>query len=263
MKRNFLLLTICLLITETISAQYTSGNLFMFGGTVSGPVKKVSITVKQHDDPSDTLTSVAFFDTNRNIVQTGYYRGKKFIIDGIYRYSDNNSCLHYQYNENGVEDTHYYKIYFNANGQELLKFGYWKDKLIRVDSMVYDTQSHLIAKYVSNYMERTPLLQTVYTYDSLGRIIKEQNIKTGEYYTVSYLTNGNYKKTINENGRTYTENYIVNKAGQLIECKSAGKKEKYSHYDKYGNWLKREVVLNTYTSTGLVGTTTERVIEYW
>ena len=115
--------------------------------------------------------------------------------------------------------------------QELLKFGYWKDKLIRVDSMVYDTQSHLIAKYVSNYLERTPLLQTVYTYDSLGRIIKEQNIKTGEYFTVSYLTNGNYKKTINENGRTYIENYIVNEAGQLIECISEGKKEKYSHYE--------------------------------
>ena len=54
----------------------------MFGGTVSGPVKKVSITVIQNENPFDTLTSVAFFDTNRNIVQTGYYRGKKFIIDG-------------------------------------------------------------------------------------------------------------------------------------------------------------------------------------
>lgn len=263
MKRNFLLLTICFLITETISAQYTSGNLFMFGGTVSGPVKKVSITVKQNENPSDTLTSVAFFDINRNIVQTGYYRGKKFINDGVYRYSDNNSCLHYKYDENGVEDTHYYKIYFNANGQELLKFGYWKDKLIRVDSMVYNSQGLLIAKYASNYMERVPLLRIVYSYDSMGRIISEQNIKTGERYTISYMQNGNYTKTIYRNGKTYVENCIVNSAGQLIECSSEDEKVKYSYFDKYGNWQKRESILNTHSSTGRIGTTTERIIEYY
>jgi hypothetical protein len=262
MKRSILLL-MSFWIVGTLCAQYTSGNLFVYGGTISGPVKKVSITLKQHRDPSDTLTSVAFFDTKGNIMKTGYYKGEKLIIDGIYRYSDNNSCIHYQYDENGVEDTHYSKIFFDDKGQELTKFFFWKDNLTRVDSMVYDVQGRLIAKYVSEYMKRTPLLQVEYSYDSIGRILGENNIKTGERYTISYMPNGNYKKQISKNGQTYVENYIVNKDGQLIECRSADKIEKYSKYDKYGNWLKRESSLDTHTSNGRIGSTTERTIEYY
>ena len=251
------------LIIKTLYAQYMGGDLCMGGGTVSGPVKKVTITLKQHQDPSDTLTYVAFFATNGNIVKTGYYKGEKFIINHIYEYPDNNSCLHYQYDKNGVADTHYSKIFFDEKGQKLLKFSYWKDKLTGVDSMVYDTQGHLIAKYVSEYGQRTPLLEIVYAYDSLGRMIEEKNIKTGERYTISYLPNGNYKKIINKYGRTYIEYYIVNKAGQLIECRSVETTEKYSNYDKYGNWLKRVGSLDTHTSKGRIGSTTERIIEYY
>lgn len=263
MKRYFLLVLICILTTGTLSAQYTGGDLGMGRGAVKGPVKRVSYTLKQHQDPSDTLTSVAFFDIEGNIKKTGYFRGEKFIIDGIYKYSDDNSCLHYMYDENGIADDHYSKIYFDAKGQELLKFFFWKDNLLHVDSLVYDTQGNLIAKYVSEYMQRTPLLQFVYSYDSIGRILEENNIKTGERYTISYMPDGNYIKTIYRNGRTYKENYILNKAGQLIECRSEEKTDKFFQYDKYGNWLKRVGTLNTHTSRSWIGSTTERMIEYY
>lgn len=265
MKTKIFFLLMSFIINETLYAQYKGDNLFMGSGTVSGPVKKVSVKIKQHHDPSDTLTSIALFDTKGNIVKTGYYKEERFIIDGIYKYSNNNSCLYYQYDENGSVDNNYSKIYFDAKGHELLKFFYWKDKLRRVDSLVYDTQGHLIAKYVSPYMERTPLLNIIYSYDSLGRILEEKNIKEGNHYTILYGENGNYtKQIIKTNGKKYTAKGFINESGQLVkEVIPEEEMTIYYNYDRFGNWLKSESSMNSHSQHGWLGTTIERTIEYY
>ena len=265
MKKQITLLLVSFFLSETLSAQFTDGNLSISGGTVTGPVKKVTITITQTHDPSDVVTTTAYFDTLGRITKTGVLRGEKEVIDGIYRYRDN-SCVHYHYYSNdGKADDHFEKIFFDSEGREIMKFFYWKTTLTNVDSLVYDTQGYLIAKYASNYGERTPLLEKTYAYDSIGRIVEESNVKTGERYTISYMPDGNYTKQITKsNGRKVTEKGTVNEAGQLVEEVIAKEsKTRYLEYDKYGNWLKREGSMNSHSLWGWIGSVTERIIEYY
>lgn len=263
--KKILLFCFCLMCVEIIYAQYMDSNWFMGAGTgtISGPVKKITVTCRHLNYPSDVMVNVVFFDTIGNIVKTGWYKEGKLIIDKIYRYGDNNSCMRYSYDENGKVENRYNKIYFDEKGRELLKFSYYKDDLILVDSLVYDKKGHLIAKYSSEYNKRTPLLRMVYSYDSIGRILEETNIKTGEHCAISYKKNGNYRKVIKKNGSTNVEEVTVNKAGQIIECRSEDKIDKYLRYDNHGNWLKYIGVLNTNSSVGMIGSEIERTIEYY
>ena len=252
-------------LSETLSAQFIDGDLSIGGGTVTGPVKKVTVTITQTHDPSDVLTTTAYFDTMGRITKTGVLRGEKEEIDGIYRYRDN-SCVHYHYySDDGKADDHFEKIFFDAEGREIMKFFYWQTTLTGVDSLVYDTQGHLIAKYTSNYGERTPLLEKTYAYDSMDRIVEENNVKTGERYTISYMPDGNYTKQITKsNGKKVTAIGTVNEAGQLVEEVIAKEsKTRYLEYDKHGNWLKREGSMNSNSLWGRIGSVTERIIEYY
>lgn len=265
MKKQILLLVLSVFLSETLSAQFTDGDLSIGGGTVTGPVKKVTVTITQTHDPSDVLTTTAYFDTMGRITKTGVLRGEKEEIDGIYRYRDN-SCVHYHYySDDGKADDHFEKIFFDAEGREIMKFFYWQTTLTGVDSLVYDTQGHLIAKYTSNYGERTPLLEKTYAYDSMDRIVEENNVKTGERYTISYMPDGNYTKQITKsNGKKVTAIGTVNEAGQLVEEVIAKEsKTRYLEYDKHGNWLKREGSMNSNSLWGRIGSVTERIIEYY
>ena len=62
MKKNILLL-MCFMCVEILYAQYMDSNWFMGAGTgtISGPVKKITVTCRHLNYPSDVMVNVVFF----------------------------------------------------------------------------------------------------------------------------------------------------------------------------------------------------------
>jgi len=255
--RKIIIILILFLTPSALCAQFTDG-LFQYGGTVGGPLKQIIIIVRQIHDPSDVHKDIAWFDTIGRITKKAFDMEGTWVTNAVYKYTDQNACWCYQYDENGNLDSHSKKIIFDSNGREFVTFYYHKDHLTRVDSIVYDQNGNIIEKYASPYGERIPQLEVVYAYDSIGRLVKEHNLKQQTGYTITYLPNNNYNKQhFDITGNTYTEECVINKKGQLVLEKSKQLVSKYSSYDKYGNWHKRESTMCEY------GSITERKIEYY
>lgn len=264
MKKYLILFFVCFVLSESLFAVLFTDGLFMYGGTVTGPVKEVTVILSQNNYPSDRLTSIAWFDSIGRIEKAAHYRDGKSVGREIYQYSDSNTCWLYSYDENDKIFGYIYEFYFDSVGRQTMRFSYNNDKLSSVDSLVYDTRGNVIEKHVSPYYERTPILQIAYTYDSIGRLIKEYDYQQQNGYTITYLPNGNYTKHFfDKTGNTKNVQCIVNKAGQLTREKSASDETIYSHFDRYGNWLKRDCNLDTHSIRGRIGSTTERVIKYY
>ena len=270
-KRNqiVLLLSLNLIVSSSILAQFTNGPLPNAGGTVCGPVKKVTVIVRQTHIPEDILETTVWFDsicriekvTCRLIDKKKGNEAPK--INETYQYVSNDFCWHNYYDENGIVSSKQ-KILFNSKGQEFLRLDYHNSILTFVDSCAYDKHGRLIETYKSEYKDSIVNLVGKYSYDSAGRIIEYHNVQTSESKKYKYLSTGNYiKYSVDFFGKSHTEKYTVNKKGQVVKEKSDdGNVTTYSHYDKYGNWQKREsyIYVNDY---GKMGTITERKIEYY
>lgn len=255
--RKFIFVLMLFLTPSVLHAQFTD-DLFQYGGTVNGPLKRITIIVRQVHDPSDIQKDMAWFDSAGRITRKAFDLEGTWVTNAVYQYTDQNTCWCYQYDENGNLDGHSRKIIFDSNGQKFVTFSYHKAHLTRVDSIVYDQKGNIIEKYASLYGERIPQLETVYAYDSIGRLIKEYNLKQQTGYTITYLSNNNYNKQyFDTTGNTYLEKCIINKKGQLVMEKSKQLVSKYSSHDKYGNWRKRV------SSMGKYGSITKRKIEYY
>ena len=266
MKRYFVIIIGSLLISETILAQFTDGNLFVYGGTISGPVKKVTVILNQENAPSHASKNVAWFDSLSRITKTAHYTIEKkstkdeLVTDYTYQYV-NDTCFCYEHNEKKHIDELFKKICFDSSGKKNMAFYYYKDNLTNVDSFVYK-KGFLSEYYSSEYKERIPQLRIINTYDSLGRLIKSHNVKEQSGYEITYRPSGNYTKRHYGNNK-HEEKYVVNSKGQVVKEISDDNEIIYFHYDRYGNWQKRVCTTDTHSFIGTVVQTTIRKIEYY
>lgn len=264
LKKLFIILLASILVSTSLFAQFRSetgkGDILR----TYGPIKQITTIV--YADGEETGRDVCRFDSI-GIVESYWINEDGRISERSrrnYHYIDSNSCwCYYHMNLGDVrgpdsdEDT--IKYFFNDKGETMKSYD--KNSCL-IDSFVYDAQGRLIEQYERNGKKMELLYK--YTYDRLGRLIKEQNFEPYRKYVVTYQyqPSGNYKKYHIRSGSKHVMKGFVNNKGQLIKLENNESEVIYKDYDKYGNWLKIELK-PTRPDSKISHMVYERIIEYF
>ena len=265
MKKKIVSLITCLICAANLYPQM----LGLLNDSVHGPVKQVTVT----SHPQELYTGetmvwkhTASFSPNGQMIEYKRYINDCMVESCKYHYTtEGNYCICQDYDIKGAPDDSYGKIILDADGKKIAWHRYWKGKPTLGDSLVYNQQGKIVKKYEYPYNRETqPELVVVYTYDSIGRLTGETDLKQKKSYTITYLPNGNYIKQFYENNnKKQKETYIFNK-GLLFKIKTHDGEHTFINYDRYGNWGKRVFKFNKSSLSDLFGdSVTERTIEYY
>ncbi len=260
MKKLIVFCFLNTLLLVTLCAQ-SLGEIHKF---VNGPAKQVTILNRQgYAAQYGVLKTIFKYDSLGRITHEAEFLNEMLGTGYFYEYSNDSICWRYEYGDEGL-DGRSWKIVLNSDGRKLYSLQYYKDRLVGKDSLVYNKYGKIAEKYCSPYGETNLRLEVVYTYDSLGRLIEEKEVRQQRGYTIKYVSNGHYQKRIYEKGHLpYTEKYTFDSNNRLIKRKSQEEVEEFSCFDKYDNWTKSLFSVNTHEEYGWLETSTERIIEYY
>lgn len=241
--------------------------------TVKGPVKQVTVTIGMEnnnaslfygDQPGGCMKIISWYDSIGRLTEQANYIGNQLQDGFVRQYTINNVYMEYNYDTQGLIKGSFAQVQLDSTGLLISTKRYKDGKLICADSAIYDTQGNKIAFYETPFKKDTLALRYTYEYDSIGRLYKESDCQDGIYYTIEYLSNGNYiEHHVNKDGTTWEWKHMVDKNGILVKSESHNMRLRYSKFDKYGNWLQLKSSTNTHSPIGWVTSNIERIIDYY
>lgn len=266
MKRLFL-------VVLAVHAVHVSAQDYPMINSFKGPVKQATITMQRDNGDANLYyggtsgarsKTVCWYDSIGRLLEEANYMDDEVQRGYVCQYTINNVYMQYNYDANGVIQGSFARFQLDSLGNLLESKRYEDGKFLCGDSTVYDADGRKIEFYETHIKSKKLMLRYIYVYDSIGRLCKVSDLfhGTGHVYTIEYFPNGSYTQHhIDNKGKKWDIKFILDKKGQLTRMESSNMSCRYSHFDKYGNWL--QLISTNNTPVGQFTTITERVIEYY